>query len=185
MKNFLTAKNSSYGNMLRKAMSSFVTKNQKLSSSTDIRKQIDPCPRILMENPNAFALLFQDKYKHYNKNPKARFNNYIGRKDDYHVRRRQFREKVEREKRKLESDKKRRKIDDGDNFYDNADLIYRNGEGNIIPAFKTKDHGTNNNLLGGALDLNNFWNSWGKEIQPGDNPEAAPETISKPGPSCR
>ena len=83
MKNFLTANHSSYGNMLRTAMSSLVTKNQKLSS-TDIRGQIDPCPRVLMENPNAFALLFQDKYKHDNKNPRARFNNYIGRKDDYH-----------------------------------------------------------------------------------------------------
>ena len=31
-----------------------------------------------------------------------------------------------------------------------------------------------------ALDINNFWNSWGKETQPGENPEAAPETTSKP-----
>ena len=122
MKNFLTANHSSCGNMLRTAMSSLVTKNQKLSS-TDIRGQIDPRPRVLMENPNVFALLFQDKYKHDNKNPRARFNNYIGRKDDYHVRKRQFREKVERENRKLESDKKRRRIDDGDDFDDNDDPI--------------------------------------------------------------
>ena len=176
-KNFLTVNHSSYDNIIRAAMSSFVTKNQKLSS-TDIRGQIDPRPRILMENPNAFALLFQDKYKHDNKNPRARFNNYIGRKDDYHVRKRQFLEKVEREKRKLESDKKRRKIDDGDDFDDNDDPIYRDDKGNIIPAFKTKDDGTNNNLLDGALDLNNFWNSCGKETQPGQNPEAAPETTS-------
>ena len=182
MKNFLTANHSSYGNMLRTAMSSLVTKNQKLSS-TDIRGQIDPRPRVLMENPNAFALLFQDKYKHDNKNPRARFNNYIGRKDDYHVRKRQFRQKVEREKRKLESDKKRRKIDDGDDFDDNDDPIYRDDEGNIIPIFKTKDDGTNNNLLDGALDLNNFWNSWGKETQPRQNLEAAPETTSEPGAS--
>ena len=85
MKNFLTENHSSYGNMLKTAMSSFVTKNQKLSSK-DIREQIDPRPRFLMENTNAFVLLFQDKYKHNNKNPRARFNNYIGRKDDYHVR---------------------------------------------------------------------------------------------------
>ena len=85
MQTFLTANHSSYGNILRTAMASFVTKNQKLSS-TDIREQIDPRRRVLMENPNAFALLFQDKYKHDNKNPRARFNNYIGRKDDYHVR---------------------------------------------------------------------------------------------------
>ena len=177
MKNFQTANHSSYRNMLRTAISSFVTKNQKLSS-TDIREQIDPCPKVLMENPNAFALLFQDKYKHDNKNPRARFNNYIGRKDDYHVRKRQFREKVEREKRKLESDKKRRKIDDEDDFDDNDDPIYRGDEGNIIPTFKTKNDGTNNNLLDDALDLNIFWNSWGKETQPGQNPEAAPETTS-------
>ena len=174
MKKLLTANHSSYGNMLRTAMSSFVTKNQKLSS-TDIRGQIDPRPRVFMKNPNAFALLFQDKYKHNNKNPRARFNNYIGRKDDYHVRKRQFREKVEREKRKLKSDKKRRKIDDGDDFDDNDDPTYRDDKGNIIPAFKTKDDGTNNNLLDGALDLNNFWNSWGKQTQPGQNPEAAPK----------
>ena len=179
MKNFLTANRSSYGNMLRIAMSSFVTKNQKLSS-TDVRGQIDPRPRDLMENPNVFALLFQDKYKHGNKNPRARFDNYIGRKDDCHVRKREFREK---EKRKLESDKKRRKIDDGDSFDDKDDPIYSDGERNIIPAFKTKDDRTNNNLLDGALNLNNFWNSWGKETHPGENPEAAPKTISKPGAS--
>ena len=107
----------------------------------------------------------------------------IGRKDDYHVRKRQFREKVEREKRKLESHKKRRKIDDGDDFNDNDDPIYRDDVGNIIPAFKTKDDGTNNNLLDGALDLNNFWNSWGKETQPGQNPEAPPKTTCEPGAS--
>ena len=168
--------------MLRTAMSSLVTKNQKLSS-TDISGQIDPRPRVLMENPNAFALLFQDKYKHDNKNPRARFNYYIGRKDDYHVRKRQFREKVEGEKRKLESDKKRRKIDDRDDFDDNDYPIYRDDEGNIIPTFKTKDDGTNNNLLDRALDLNNFWNSWGKETQPGQNLEAAPETTSESGAS--
>ena len=182
MKNFLTANHSSYGNMLRTAMSSLVTKNQKLSS-TEIRGQIDPRPRVLMENPNAFALLFQDKYKHDNKNPRARFNNYIGRKDDYHVRKRQFPEKVHREKRKLESDKKRTKIDDGDDFDDNDGPIYRDDEGNIIPTLKTKDDGTNNNLLDGTLDLNNFWNSWGKETQPGQNLEAALETTSEPGAS--
>ena len=168
--------------MLRTAMSSFVTKSQKLSS-TDIRKQVDPCPRVLMENPNAFALYFQDKYRHDSNNPRARFNNYIGCTNDYQVRKRQFGEKVESEKGKLESDKKRRKIDDGDDFDDNDDPIYRDDDGNIIPAFKTKDDETNNNLLDGALDLNNFWNSWGKETQPGQNPEAAPETTSKPGAS--
>ena len=89
MKKFLTTNYSSYGNMLRTAISSFVTKNQKLSS-TDIRGQIDPRPSVLMENPKVFALLFQDKYKHDNKNPRARFNDYTGRKDDYHVRKRQF-----------------------------------------------------------------------------------------------
>ena len=47
MKNFLTANHSSYGNMLRTAMSSLVTKNQKLSS-TDIRGQFDPRLRVLM-----------------------------------------------------------------------------------------------------------------------------------------
>ena len=73
----------------------------------------------------------------------------------------------EREKRKLENDKKRRKIYDGDDFDDNDDPIYRDDKGNIIPTFKTKDDGTNNNLLDGALDLNNFWNSWVKKHNPG------------------
>ena len=66
MKNFLTVNHSSYGSMLRTAMSLLVTKNQKLSS-TDIRGQIDPRPRVSMENPNALALLFQDKYKQITK----------------------------------------------------------------------------------------------------------------------
>ena len=83
----------------------------------------------------------------------------------------------------MESDKKRRKIDDGGDFDDNDDPIYRDGEGNIIPAFKTKDDRTNNNLLDGALDLNNFWNTWSKEAQPRENPEAAPKTTSEPGAS--
>ena len=83
----------------------------------------------------------------------------------------------------MESDKKRRKIDDRDDFDDNDDPICRDDKGNIIPAFKTKDDETNNNLLGGALDLNNLWNSWGKETQPGQNREAAPETTSEPGAS--
>ena len=135
MKNFLMANHISDANMLRTAMSSFMTKNQKISSA-GIRGQIDPRPRVLMENPNAFALLFQDKYKHKNKNP---------------------------------------------SFDDNDDPIYRDGEGNIIPAFKTKDDGTNNNLLDGALGINNFWNSWGRETQPGENPEVTPETTSEPG----
>ena len=78
MKNFLTTKHISYGNMINTAMKLFVTKNQRLSS-TDIRGKIDPQPRVLMENPNAFAPLFKDKYKHNNKNPRAKFNNYIGR----------------------------------------------------------------------------------------------------------
>ena len=80
----------------------------------------------------------------------------------------------------MKSDKKRRKIDDENNFDDNDDPIYRDDEGNIIPAIKTKDDRTNNNLLDGALDLNNVWNSWGKEAQPGQNPEAAPKTRSEP-----
>ena len=83
----------------------------------------------------------------------------------------------------MESHKKRRKIDDGDDFNDNDDPIYRDDVGNIIPTFKTKDDGTNNNLLDGALDLNNFWNSWGKETQSGQNPEAAPKTTCEPGAS--
>ena len=83
----------------------------------------------------------------------------------------------------MDSDKKIRKIDDRDDFDDSDDPIYWDDGGNIIPAFKTKDHGTNNNLLDGALDLNNFWNSLGKETQPGQNPEAAPETTSEPGAS--
>ena len=83
----------------------------------------------------------------------------------------------------MEIDKKRRKIEDGDDFDDNDDPIYRDGKGNIIPAFKTKDDRTNNNVLDGALDLNNFWNSWRKETQPKENPEATRKTMSEPGAS--
>ena len=37
--------------------------------------------------------------------------------------------------------------------------------------------------MDGTLDLNNFLNSLCKETQPGENPEAAPETTSEPGAS--
>ena len=50
----------------------------------------------------------------------------------------------------------------GDDFDDNDNPIYRNSEGNIIPAFKTREDRTVNNLLDGAFVLNNFWNSWDK-----------------------
>ena len=58
VENFLTANHSSYGNMLTAAMSSFVTKNQKLSS-TDIRGQIDPRPWVLTENSNVLLCFFK------------------------------------------------------------------------------------------------------------------------------
>ena len=162
MKNFLTANHSSYGNMINAAMKSFVTKNQRLSS-TDIRGKLDPRPRVLMENPNAFALLFKYKYKYENKNPRAKFNNCIGRKDYFHTKKQFFPEKAEREKRKLEEGKKKEGGDDaGVDFDDNDNPIYRDSEGNIIPVFKTPENGTVNNLLEGAFDLNNFWNSWDK-----------------------
>ena len=109
MKNFLTANHSSYGNMKNTAMKSFVTKNQTLSS-TSIRGKIDPRQRVLMENPNAFALLFKDKYKHDNKNPRAKSNNYMSRKDDFHRKKQLFREKIERKKKKLEERKKKKRV---------------------------------------------------------------------------
>ena len=116
-----------------------------------------------MENPNAFALLFKDKYKHDNKNSRVKFNNYIGRKDDFHTKKQLFREKVEREKRKLEKKKKKKGGDDaGDDFDDNDNPVCRDSKGNIIPAFKTREDRTVNNLLDGAFDLSNFWNSWDK-----------------------
>ena len=109
MKNFLTANHSSYGNMKNTAMKSFVTKNQTLSS-TSIRGKIDPRQRVLIENPNAFALLFKDKYKHDNKNPRAKSNNYMSRKDDFHRKKQLFREKIERKKKKLEERKKKKRV---------------------------------------------------------------------------
>ena len=84
MKNFLTANHSSYGNMINTAMESFVTKNQRLSS-TDIKGKINPRPNVLMENPDACTLLSKDKYKHDNKNPRVKFNYYIGRKDEFYT----------------------------------------------------------------------------------------------------
>ena len=59
LRNVFVAEQSSYGRMMNTAMKTFVTKDQKLTA-TDIRGVKDPCPRVLMENPNSFALFFKD-----------------------------------------------------------------------------------------------------------------------------
>ena len=55
LRNIFVAGQSSYGRMMNTAMKTFVIKDQKLTS-TDIRRVNDPCPRVLIENPNSYAL---------------------------------------------------------------------------------------------------------------------------------
>ena len=62
---------SDYGQMLDDTIRSFVSKWEPLTD-IDIRGIKDHRPRELMENPNFFALLFKENYKHDNKNPRGR-----------------------------------------------------------------------------------------------------------------
>ena len=57
LRNVFVAGQSSYGRMMNTAMKTFVTKGQKLMG-TDIRGVKDRRPRVLMENPNSYALFF-------------------------------------------------------------------------------------------------------------------------------
>ena len=67
-RNYLMATQSSYGQMLDDSIRSFVSKEEMLTD-IDIRDIKDYRPRELMENPNSFALLFQENHKHDNKTP--------------------------------------------------------------------------------------------------------------------
>ena len=86
------------------------SKDQKLTG-TDIRGVNDPCPRVLMENPNSFVLFFRDYYKHDNKNPRAKYvNNYIGlgKKTLSRDSESKFRERVEKKKKSSGRDQRKR-----------------------------------------------------------------------------
>ena len=141
LRNFFVAGQSSYGCMMNTVMKTFVTKDKKLTG-TDIRGVNKPRPRILMENPNSYALFFKDYYKH-DKNPRAKYlNSYIGvRKKPVES---EFRGKVEKEKKRL---RKKGGNDDDDEIDDNDDLIYKDSEGNVIPSFKTNRDGTQNTFI--------------------------------------
>ena len=75
LRNYLMATQSDYGQMLDDTIRSFVSKEETLMD-IDIRGIKDHRPRELMENPNSFALLFQENYKHDNKNPRGRVFDY-------------------------------------------------------------------------------------------------------------
>ena len=66
----MVANQSSYGRAVDHAMKTFVTKEQELSNM-DIRDQKDPKPKVFLENPNSFVLLFQNHYKFDQRNPRA------------------------------------------------------------------------------------------------------------------
>ena len=118
-RNYLMATQSSYGQMLDDSIRSFVSKEEMLTD-IDIRDIKDYRPRELMENPNSFALLFQENHKHDNKTPwgqafdyrlggqNSRFNRLQKEKE---LQYQEFRRRVELERKRL---KKRDKKYDGD-----------------------------------------------------------------------
>ena len=61
-------------------MKAFVTREQELSN-VDIRGQNNPTLKVVLENTNSTALLFQDHYKFDQGNPRARqLSRYISDK---------------------------------------------------------------------------------------------------------
>ena len=95
---FLVANQSSYGRAMDQIMKTFVTREQELSN-VDIRGQNNPKPKVILENPNSTALLFQDHYKFGRRNPRAcKLSTYISGKFGSLLKSEQFREKVERGK---------------------------------------------------------------------------------------
>ena len=69
LRNFFVAGQSPYGHMMNTAMKTFASKDKKITGA-DIRGVNDIRPKVLMENPNSYALFFGDYYKYNNKNPK-------------------------------------------------------------------------------------------------------------------
>ena len=75
LRKYLMAVQSDYGQMLDDTIRSFVSKKEKFTD-VDIRGIKYHRPRELMENPNSFALLFSENYKHNNKNPRGQVFDY-------------------------------------------------------------------------------------------------------------
>ena len=109
LRNYLMATQNDYGQMFDDTVRSFLSK-EGLLTDVDIRGIKDTRQRELMENPNSFASLFQENYKHDYKNPKCRIFdaklgglnsrlNRINRKKDLQYLK--FRRRVEAEKNKM------------------------------------------------------------------------------------
>ena len=110
LRNYLMATQNDYGQMFDDTVRSFLSK-ERLLTNVDTREIKDTRPRELMENPNCFASLLQENYKHDNKKPKCRIFdpklgglnsrlNRIKRKKDLQYLK--FRKRVEAEKNKME-----------------------------------------------------------------------------------
>ena len=122
-RNYLMATQSSYGQMLDDSIRSFVSKEEMLTD-IDIRDIKDYRPRELMENPNSFALLFQENHKHDNKTPwgqafdyrlggqNSRFNRLQKEKE---LQYQEFRRRVELERKRLKKGDKKYDGDHSDN----------------------------------------------------------------------
>ena len=117
------ATQSDYGYMLDNSIRSFVSKEEMLTD-VDIRGIKDHRPREMMENPNSFALLFQENYKCNNKNPRSRvfdyrFGGQNSRFNRLHKEKKlqyqEFRRRVELEKKRLKKGDKKDDGDDSDN----------------------------------------------------------------------
>lgn len=157
LRNYLMATQNDYGQMFDDTVRSFLSK-EGLLTDVDIRGIKDTRQRELMENPNFFASLFQENYKHDYKNPKCRIFdaklgglnsrlNRINRKKDLQYLK--FRRRVEAEKNKM---KKKNKGNDSDN--DDGDK----GGASKIPTFKTNFEGaTDTKPEDDFPDLNNMW----------------------------
>ena len=117
------ATQSDYGYMLDNSIRSFVSKEEMLTD-VDIRGIKDHRPREMMENPNSFALLFQENYKCNNKNPRGRVFDYRfgGQNSRFNrlqkekkLQYQKFRRRVELEKKRLKKGDKKDDGDDSDN----------------------------------------------------------------------
>ena len=124
----------------RQSIRNFVSKEETLMD-VDIQGIKDHRPRELMENPNSFGLLFQENYKHDNKNPRGRvFDCRLGGQDsrfnklqkEKELQYLEFRRRVELEKRGLKNGDK---TDDGDDSDGDKN-------GKKIPHFKANVDGS-------------------------------------------
>ena len=158
------ATQSDYGYMLDNSIRSFVGKEEMLTD-VDIRGIKDHRPREMMENPNFFALLFQENYKCNNKYPRdrvfdyrfggqnSRFNRLQKEKE---LQYQEFRRRVVLEKKRLKKGDKKDDGDDSDNDKNDRKIQH----------FKTNIDGSIDTLPQSPLSsFPNLYPMWGTSTQ--------------------